>query len=294
MSKTRRMTIGFFRPAFAEGFNLIEVFEEIMALPAADRAYHVDGVPYRLDRADINARAGIVDCDFVRVRLDFHPGRVRLDRDGVKDLNLDNGEYLGEETAFTYWKGLNVFGIHRNRNGASYTTIARYLQHFIGSRSALILQVMFDKETMKRLAEAEDFRTVFLEVAEASGRVYRELGATGTALARIQNEVQSPYVGVRVSMGHKRGSLEKRRVKDLVDRALDLAAGVGDRKDVVQTLKVVATFDGESKVIDLLNGKLSELMIFDSDDRRVPYPLRRAQIHRARDNRADDLEAYRE
>lgn len=80
----------------------------------------------------------------------------------------------------------------------------------------------------------------------------------------------------------------------MVDRALDMAAGVGDQKDVVQTLKVVAQFDGETKVIDLLSGKLSEHMVFESDDRRVPYALRRAQVHRARDKRAQDLAAYEE
>jgi hypothetical protein len=282
----KRMTVAFFHVDSNAEFDFPALVTGTMGLGPLERVIALNGTKYRLE--EVTQSNSYVDGELSRIRTGDHPGKVQLDVDGVQDLGLKSDEYLSEATAFSYRKDLRAIAIQKNYFAATPKTVEKYL-HAFANGEAFYFRPVLELQQMQKLATVQEFRRIELQVARAGGAVYSGLGLTGRALADIMKDSGAPHVSLELKMGHDRGSLPTKYVKRIAKNLLDLAAGTDEDSKTVQTLKVGARVNEETQVIDLLEGRIEHKVSFTSDDRRVPYSVRRAHLHKAWDVRGDEV-----
>src|SRR5580704_9270886 len=65
--------------------------------------------------------------EMVRIRMDMLPRKASLDG-ALEDLDFEDDEGLGEETAFLYHPPTQVLALQRNRSGVSASGLAWYVK----------------------------------------------------------------------------------------------------------------------------------------------------------------------
>jgi hypothetical protein len=98
--------------------------DAIQQIPLQDdaRTRSLRGDPVRLQQ--LHHRAGCVEGDMVRTRMDSLPEKSNVDTGELTPLDLREEEGLGEETAFLYDPPSRCLAIQRNRYSVSASALA--------------------------------------------------------------------------------------------------------------------------------------------------------------------------
>ena len=88
-----------------------------------NRNISINGKPIRLQTAALEGSFWV--GDMVKIRMDGIPPKTRLNGEQA-DIDLDEDEGLGEETAFVYDPATKILCIQRNRYAVSAQGLARY------------------------------------------------------------------------------------------------------------------------------------------------------------------------
>lgn len=278
------MKIDFYRvvmpPNAARTFE--SIIQEVLGGPNDDgRNLDVGKHPCRLQDGGRWQRA--IEGDMLRIRMNMLPVKASLSGE-VSNIDFDDDEGIGEETAFLYHPPLGVLAIQRNRYGVSPSGFLQYMEHHGHVNEPIILEPILRPGVMERMARMAVVRKFDVRVAGLqNGQLLRGQGHSLGAIATIIEELNAPSVSVSVSMDRNRnGGLNRSTVVNTA-RAL-MRIGARDASPV-RTLELTGqTEDGEQDVIDLIEDRMQDVVEVEQDEtRRVPYSVRRDEIRAAWD-----------
>ncbi len=290
MAHKRTLTATFFKPTLEDlPTSLVPSFEAIAELdgPTERTVEHRD-IPFRIEQ--LVKGSGRWEGDIVRLRDDL-PGKCSLEEDGVSDLGFDDDEYIGDTTAFLYDVSLNVLSLQKNFHGASASAVAHCLRTLANLPFGFYLDQAMQKDAVQRFHAMKQVRTIQLRVAAVSEAAYGEMGLPGAALAELFSESDAPYISLEFRMGNKKGRLSEAAVK-FVEGLRTLVGPLNADSNPVKRLRVGGYIDNQTEMIDLLEPWLTELAVFETDERFVPYVRRRDELRKAHGRRRSYLQKY--
>jgi len=288
------MKVDFFRVEAPNAVSVDEILLKATALPDDEsRTKDIGGIPFRLQRI---ARAGRYwDGDMVRIRMDDVPPIVS--RSGEEqEVDLDEDQGLGEETAFRYDSQTRVLAIQVHRAGVSATKWAKYLEALLGAEEAIVPTVVINPDAAQAITRLETVRKIHIRYAgNTDARTVINPGTAGTR-EQIQRLAQTaPVFEMTLGMGQVRGDgLPIREARTLLRESFNWfmrqAAGDNERSGRID---VVGTFDDESRAeMNLLEYVMRETVEveIDPDSKRVLYGSRHGGVEEAWERRRAALE----
>lgn len=230
-----------------------------------------------------------VEGDIIRIKMEGVPIKAKLSGP-TKELDLDNDEGLGLETAFLYDSNLRILTIQRNRNGVSAAALAAYVEakgHI--STGMISVQEVIRKDVLQKLEDMQVVRTLNIRLAGIENWTTLEDKRHGVEdMIKLGKEFGAPNIEIRYTLGHKKGALIGNAVKAAAQWFRDLHHKQG-RKDVEKVEISGKDKDGSAEHLDILDFRMIERSDVELKKRRLLYPDRRNAVRRAYNKRKDEL-----
>ena len=259
-------------------FNFKEPDDFKNALSAArriaspeQRTVEVKGVKYRLEQfADENNG---ISANVVRVREGLIPGRTRTDSDGVRDLDLDDGEYLGEETSLLFLFKPGILALQSNRFGIGSATLTVYLQQLLNQPNVPFPGLLYENElVLARMEKLVSPRTIDIELAHPSAKNLQDLGLSANGTIDFMTNVGAERISITLK-SERGGVLSGART--LIRRLANFADK--DEARVLRKARVQGRDEANDiTVLDLLEPKMVETVPIRVEDtaKRVTHAQR--------------------
>lgn len=280
--QTKPMSVLFFRTSdgFAEGLKTTAAIAD-----SVQRVRELKGVKYRAEK--FGKHRGHHHGDVVRVRDSLMPGRTRLDQDGVQDLPLREGDFIGEETAFLFDPRINVIALQSNRFGISASLFAQYFQSLLGTPLAPMELVLDNDLIAARLDRFDEIRKLEVDVAMSGPEHLSRMGLSGNALVELMGRAGANRLKL-VLQADRGGALS--HAKELAKKIFRFADH--DDENVLTKARLEGLSDaGEKTILDLLESKMFEGVTLRVEEgvRRVPYNARLYGLQEAYGRREEEL-----
>ena len=289
----KNVNIDFYKVVLPE--NAATTFEALLdriaQIPLQDdaRTREITGDPVRLQ--ELHHHGAYLEGDMVRTRMDTLPRKSNIETGQLALLDLDDDEGLGEETALLYDPATHCLTIQRNRFAVSASAFAGYCTEIGAFESSITLEPLISGDAIARLGEFDRVNRLEIKVAGlAGGQVLRESPYSLAHMAEFADEYAGPVVKIEVSMGHRKGSLARDRVRNVVDwlRGQARRGGVDVRR-----IEVSGSAPGdETQVLDLLESRIVEQRAVEVNRNRViTYTARRNAVRAAWDAQRERIRA---
>jgi hypothetical protein len=259
-----------------QNVNFSNIIEQV-AQTANDSTRNEDkgeGVLLRLQELNRRKELKIWQGEMIRIRMNDLPLKINVDGK-VDDLDLDEDEGIGDETAFLFDESTNILVIQRNRNAVTASSFAWYFGKKSGEQIGLL--PLMNDTALKRMAQMSEHRR--LEIALAKPQQFKEFAdknlATG-ALTGLMKYFESLSLHLTVSMGRSDGSLAQ-----VVSFAKFLYTWAQSNPDEVKSITVSGTSDEGSEIIDLLADRLVETHVVTVVERKVSSESVRNAVYEA-------------
>jgi len=253
-----------------------------------DESRNVDvrGFPIRLQES--SSSKNVHEGDLLRIQMSSLPSKAKLSGK-INDLELDNDEGLGNESAFLYDSRTQVVVLQRNRMGPSASALALYFQDKSGVQP-IILQPVLQRNAMSRLAKLKEVQKIEINFAGITNPAFYKNARLGvTEFLDLMERFQAPCASMTLSMGRDDGSLFLKEISKLARSVVKWPAGT---EQVTKMEISGVTDDDEKDVFDLLRYRMIEVgTVEESRHRRVSYKKRGAELRRAWERRRADLDA---
>lgn len=271
-----------------------EILRTAAGLPDDEsRTRDIGGVPFRLQQLTQGGRYR--DGDMARIRMDDVPPIISRSGE-VDEVELDDDEGLGEETAFRYDTQTHVLAIQVNRAGVSAAKWAKFFEAVLGVEEAIVPTVVVNPNAADEIARLDVVRKIHVRYAgNTDARTVIAAGAGGT-VAQIERLARTaPVFELTLGMGRERGSgfpirEAKAFIRGTFNWLMERAAGDATTNE---RLDVVGTFDDEShaefNLLEYIMRETVEVEI-DADSKRMLYGSRHGGIEEAWGRRRAALE----
>ena len=290
-SPARKVRFDFYRVTVRDDeMTFDQILSRARGLAAGQaRTRTVNGTPVRLQV--ISQTQAPTTGDMGRIRMTELPPRATLGG-RLSDLNLDADEGLGEETAFSYYSGLQVLVVQRNFYGVSAPSLAGYFTAISGK--VVVLEPVIEPGALARLRRITDVRQFDVSVAgihnPATIAAQERQDPGFIKMANLLEEFEAPAVHMHISMEHERGSLSIRRVRSAARRLISL-----NNSGEVRVKKIEVrgtTSDDELLIVDLLKDRMvEEIEVRLNTRRRLPYNARARALVEAYNTREAQLQS---
>lgn len=282
------LNIDFYRVKVEDKSNrtFVDLLEEMNKMPDdACRAQHRtdDAVRLQVLKKGHTYWRG----DMLRIRMNESPVKAKLSGE-TKEIDLDEDEGLGEETAFMYHIPTGILVLQRNRIGVSASAMAKYFR-ILCKAKAVTLECILKEDALKRISQMETIRTFEIHFAGVdSGQSLKGKGHAAKTMYSMLSEFQAPNASIKLSVGRKKGTLQ-----NVVSAITDLFGDQSTPSDVKRVVVIGKDDDDADKTfIDLLQDRLTELVVLDdADGGRISSVQRFKAITTAWDRHKDYLEA---
>jgi hypothetical protein len=212
------------------------------------RNKEINGCPVRL--SDFEDTNGFIKLDMTKIRMDQVPLVAGLNGDS-REIELDEDEGIGEESAYLYNKDLNLLVAQRNRYGVSPSVFASYIQRVMNLDGPVAFDPVLTPNAYQRLQTMPVIRKFEIKIAGVANPEMM-VGADeslGYAMNRLA-EYESPNAYITFSMGHQNGSLNVRRIIAAARSWINLSNQNPNR---VTALRISGQDpDNEKEIIDLI------------------------------------------
>lgn len=208
---------------------------------------------------------------FTRVRMEGLPPKTGLDGHR-EDLDLDDDEGLGEDIAIAYDKVLNVVAIQRNRFSLSASNIIQYILSYFDELQIAINPIM-SQDALERYSRQTILRKARIKLASTTDLSFlKGKDISEAERIMIQQMLESPYVDLIFSVGHRRGGLPQ-----WIDRLVGkFIKAFQSGEDSIINIQITGKEDddSESEYIDLLKERLT----YDDDVEMSGRTINTAQL----------------
>jgi hypothetical protein len=227
--------------------------------------------------------------EMVRIRMEMLPRKASLDGT-LEDLNFNEDEGLGEETAFLYHPPTRVLAMQRNRTGVSASALAWYFKEKGRIEEPIDIAPVLQRGVMERLAQIQLVRRLEISVAGLDrGLILQNRGHGVADIVRLSEELRAPKVSISLSMGHqRRGGLILEQVLAIARNLRELA---GDHRDEVQKIEIAGIDAADEKIVlDLIEDRMTDIQLVQPEaSRTIPYRARRNAVREAWTRRRQEL-----
>jgi hypothetical protein len=253
------------------GLPFEDLLADLAAIPDNDqRNEEISGYPVRLSQSDTTR--DYVKLDMTKIRMDEVPLVAGLDGDS-REIELDDDEGIGEESAYLYHKDLGLLVAQRNRYGVSPSVFASYIQRKLDLEGPVAFDPVLTPNAYQRLQTMPVMRKFEIKLAGVNNPEMM-VGADeslGYAMNRLA-EYEAPNAYITFSMGHQHGSLNVQRILDAARSWLNLSDQNPNR---VTALRVSGQDpDNEGEMIDLIADRFMDERTVTQDGRYVSWGTR--------------------
>lgn len=229
--------------------------------------------------------------DVMGVRLDARDRRA----DAVnppQDLNLAQGEGLGDNACFRYIPHLDVLVLQRNRHALTTAAFCEFIEEKCNlGRGTVHLDPILTADALARYNRLETFSTIEIELAGQIGGAAVDRDVFGVAdLQRIQDELAAPVLHVRASVGRawRDHSLAREALRRLVEMVRP------GRQDGVEANKLIVSGRDDEENADKVD-LIADRMVHKEDvelhgAREAPLPMRMRALNVGLDHWRPELE----
>lgn len=266
--------------------GVASLLDSIDRTPVEDRNVEIDSCPFRIERMSkfVDEGKTLYEGDFVKVRMDNLPV-IASRRAGVRGIGLNESQGIGEETAFLCSPTDKLLLLQRNRHGASYARVMRYLNELSGETDSIILSIMLKDTALARLERATTLQSVEVSVAPLLSSHNVTYGESVNRVLETMNDLKGRRLTFKITTGRNRSlSLIKAKVKVMIK---DLLRVRSDCESCVKTVKLGGRDDDGTMMIDFIKDRIRFSDKVDSgDERHLSYELRK-EFLRSIWNRSD-------
>ena len=266
------------------------LLERAKALPDNDesRVVEIYKVPFRL-QSSVNVN-GIWEGELVRIRMTDVPVVASLTGE-LEQLELEDDEGIGEETAFLYHQQTRILVLQRNRLGVSAANLARYFSQLLNLEASIFCDPILAGDAFQRLQEMRLIKKFELRVSGIDRmNIFHDQNLGVEEVIALQEKFCAPNISIELSVGHRRDvSLIADRIKQTARSFLGFS---NDPDGQVRKIEISGKYedDGPTEVIDLLEYWIrEEVVITPASSRFVSYLERLAALHQAWDKRSVEI-----
>ena len=266
------------------------LLERAKALPDNDesRVVEIYKVPFRL-QSSVNVN-GICEGELVRIRMTDVPVVASLTGE-LEQLELEDDEGIGEETAFLYHQQTRILVLQRNRLGVSAANLARYFSQLLNLEASIFCDPILAGDAFQRLQEMRLIKKFELRVSGIDRmNIFHDQNLGVEEVIALQEKFCAPNISIELSVGHRRDvSLIADRIKQTARSFLGFS---NDPDGQVRKIEISGKYedDGPTEVIDLLEYWIrEEVVITPASSRFVSYLERLAALHQAWDKRSVEI-----
>lgn len=276
----KRLVIDFYRIEVPAGYDLVEILRHASHLPNNEtRTANLNGGPVRLNElADRNRKW---EGDLARIRMEQLPSRASV-LGPREDLDLEDHEGLGEDSAFIFDPQLRVLAMQRNRRGATPSSFARYFERIGQIEDGPIdYQLILRPDVLARLEQMQDIRKFRIKLSSLqNGAILRDSPTLGGAVDIIE-ATQAPQIDITVSVGHQ---WRDRRLR--ANRIIQAARRILRRRQAGESVDHIEikglTADGEADEFDLITERVHQAVEVElAPNRTLPFQRRISAVRTA-------------
>ncbi len=208
----------------------------------------------------------------LRLRVDNNASVARLDSDDLRDLHLEAGEVLTEYYCFRYYAEFKILVVHRNRDAGNYGRLENYLEEMRADCKPAVLSIVPAPDAWLRMDELHTMTVAEVTVRKpVSLAIFEGSGKSAQQIAELTGDTDAPYLTLKFSVGHQRGSLSQGPLKRLLHELKDLgmiSAATVQGKTAQYATQGYSQQD-EMTMIDLVADRLRQ---------RVTIPIRSGRL----------------
>jgi hypothetical protein len=223
--------------------------------------------------------------DMLRIRMDNLPIKAGLDG-SLDELDLEDDEGIGEESAFLYDSQLAVIAYQRNRIGVPLGRFAEYVQRMSGAGRPIDFEPVLEPDAMEKLTRMRRNTKIELKCARADNPSFWTGSDSVAETMRKLSPLNAPYVSITASVGRRSGGLNRHAIMDIVH------AFVGQQHPShVEKMEISGRGpEDERLVVDLIEDRMVEVVAVDVGRlRHAPFEGRALAIEEAYGRRQTEL-----
>ncbi|NUK30996.1 hypothetical protein HT574_13140 [Parageobacillus sp. VR-IP] len=239
-------------------FDLSPILEQAENIEIPDRTYSFYNDSARLQ--NLGKRGDLWALHFVRMRKDDSVSITTEDGD-LDFLELEEGQYLGEEVSALYDPSNQVIMIQRNRYSLSPSGIAHYFNQAYNEPGLhIFLKPIVSPEALDRIDSDDLFRGIEISIADFKNAT-DDVKKTLTGLTRNIEETPDP-VNVKIILSLDRKSKKSSSIKGIYDLLNKFS-----KDENVKKMEIRKKDDEESPVekFDLIEDRLGDHAYFKID-----------------------------
>ena len=255
--------------------DVAQLLESVYRMPVERRNVEIDSYPLRIENMAKFSDNGktLYEGDFIKVRMDNLPV-IASKQSGVEDIGLTENQGIGEETAFLCSPADGLLLLQRNRHGASYARVMRYLNAMSDESHSVILSIMLKGTALERLERASELHSVEVSLAPLVSRRDVSYGDSVNRVLETMNDLRGRRAAFKISIGRQRSaSLLKTKVKGMVNKLLRVRS---DCESCVKAVKLSGRDEDGAMMIDFIKDRMRFSDKLNSGtERHLSYELRK-------------------
>jgi hypothetical protein len=238
--------------------SMSQLFQTIAETPDLQASTGIDeGIRLHRLTSHVVERQSALVGEVVRIRMGNIPPIMGVEGTET-EIALTDNQGLAERTGFVYAPSLQVLCYHHNRQGVSVTKFLNLLAgalRYLGHDDLHIqASIVLEPNAWEKVEAMTRIRKFEIGLATpTNGGAFREYPGPLSELSRIRNTTHAARVRVTVSMGRKRGALDKANILEQITSALQIRSQAAE---LVTRLYVSGGDDEVVDDIDLLKYKL--------------------------------------
>lgn len=222
----------------------------------------------RIDHSEFNRDKGIWGIKLFKLRNTNIPSKAKNNED-AKVIELEDGEYLGEDLFLIYDQTNGIALIQQNRLSLGISRLEEFFSdtynRYVDERNKIVVDIapILDLDGKKKIdhSQYKNLEISFANINECALDESRK--SLGTLLQPLKN-IYGVNGSIKISLGHSRlDTLNRKFIKDVVKEVNEPS-----NKRYVKTarIKIQEEDDGDVEIIDLFNDICDECLEFAIDN----------------------------
>ena len=229
-------------------------------------AISFDGIKARIDEISYNKITDLWGMRLLKLRDKNIPAKAK-DKEAARVVELEDGEYIGEDLFLLYDQNTGIAMIQQNRMSLGLSRIEHFLQltysAFVSPDDKIEIQIRPILELDKGKRLSGDFKQIELSLANVCNYI-DDKTSLGTLLKPLQN-YNGVNATIKISLGRsKKTSLDRLAIRKLTDElSMDI------NKKFVKSASIKIQDDSEVEIIDLFEENCHDYLMVDAEEKEL-------------------------
>jgi|GEM_PF-2076077 len=235
-------------------FKLEKLIDIIKEKPLGERAEKIGTEGSRLD--EYLKQEDYIFLMFSRLKKSYFTKKGKIDAP-LKNLDMEDDDYIGEEVCALYDPKLHVLMLQRNRDSLSPGGIEQYLNLMLSkvtedNQNQIFLEPICTDDANYRAKKGNVIRKLQVRVADKDIDKINKKDLGLKNLVNAWSQYEAPYVDIVLLNGRfKDQKINKEPVHDLIDE-------ISKNPELINKARLTIGDSGQPEIIDLLTDKATD------------------------------------